>query len=82
MARTPRRYAIHLFLIGGHHQEVHFNTLEDFQNWYGGVLNAATLDAFVNVPISDLEAEYLVVRAGSVLGLRVEPLYSALEEED
>ncbi|MCP9931932.1 hypothetical protein KBY82_14200 [Cyanobium sp. AMD-g] len=80
MARTPRRYAIHLFLSGGHHQEVHFNTLEDFQTWYGGVLNAASLDAFVNVPISDLTSEFLVLRAGSVQAIRVEPIYGALED--
>jgi hypothetical protein len=80
MARTPRRYAIHLFLSGGHHHEVHFTTLEDFQNWYGGVLNAAASEAFVNVPISDLTNEYLVLRAGSVEAIRVEPIYGALDD--
>ena len=80
MARTPRRYAIHLFLTGGHHQEVHFNTLEDFQNWYGGVLNAATLDTFVNVPISDLTSEFLVLRAAAFSTIRVEPIYGALDD--
>ncbi|MEA5416695.1 hypothetical protein [Synechococcus sp. BA-132 BA5] len=80
MARIPRRYAIHLFLTGGHHQEVHFNTLDDFQSWYGGVLNAASHEAFVNVPISDLTSEFLVLRAGSVQAIRVEPIYGALED--
>jgi hypothetical protein len=82
MSRIPSRYAIHLMLAGGHQEVIHFRSLEAFQQWYGGVLTVAAPEAFVNVPISDLEAEYLVVRAGSVLGLRVEPLYSALEEED
>ena len=80
MARIPRRYAIHLFLTGGHHHEVHFNTLDDFQSWYGGVLNAASHEAFVNVPISDLTSEFLVLRAGSVQAIRVEPIYGALED--
>lgn len=81
MSRVPRRFNIHLLLSSGHHELVSFPTLEAFQQWYGTVLNGAAPEAFVNVPISDLEAEYLVVRAGSVLGLRVEPLYSALEED-
>jgi hypothetical protein len=80
MARTPRRFTIHLFLSGGHHQEVHFTTLEEFQNWYGGVLNAAAPEAFVNVPISDLSNEYLVLRAGSVQAIRVEPIYGTLDD--
>jgi hypothetical protein len=80
MARTPRRYAIHLFLNGGHHQEVHFSTLEEFQTWYGGVLNAAAPEAFINVPISDLTSEFLVLRAGSVQAIRVEPIYGALDD--
>ncbi|MEB3166659.1 MAG: hypothetical protein VKO65_08310 [Cyanobacteriota bacterium] len=79
MPRQPNRYAIHLMLAGGHHQVVHFRTLEEFQNWYGGVLTVAATDTFVNVPINDLDSEYLVVRAGSVLGLRVEPVYSTMD---
>ncbi|NDC14942.1 MAG: hypothetical protein EBZ76_07135 [Synechococcaceae bacterium WB9_2_170] len=80
MARTPRRYAVHLHLSGGQTETVHFKTLEAFQQWYGGVLTgAATADTFVNVPIGDLEAEYLVVRPTAVIGLRVEPIYGALD---
>ncbi len=78
MSRIPSRYAIHLMLSGGHQEVVPFPSLEEFQKWYGGVLTSAAADAFINVPISDLEGEYLVVRAGSVIGIRVEPLYSAL----
>jgi hypothetical protein len=36
-------------------------------------------DTFVNVPIGDLEAEYLVVRPNAVIGIRVEPIYGALD---
>jgi hypothetical protein len=29
----------------------------------------------VNVPISGLEGEYLLIRASALVGLRVEPIY-------
>jgi len=80
MARTPRRYAIHLHLSGGHSETVSFPTLEAFQQWYGGVLTASAADAFVNVPLSEMEGEYLVVRPSSVIGIRVEPKFNALDE--
>jgi hypothetical protein len=67
-------------LEGGHEQVVEFRTLDDFQKWYGGVLTSAAPDAFVNVPLGDLELEYLVVRASSVIGIRVEPLYANVQE--
>ena len=76
MPRTPRRYAIHLILSGGQTEVVHFATLEAFQEWYAGVLHGgSTPDAFVNVPISGLEGEYLLIRASALVGLRVEPIY-------
>ena len=81
MPRTPRRYAIHLILNGGHREVVHFSTLEAFQQWYQGTLHAtATPEAFINVPISELDGEYLLVRSGDVIGIRVEPLYSMGDE--
>jgi hypothetical protein len=81
MPRQPSRYAIHLILSGGHRESVHFESLEVFQNWYAAVLNAApTQDAFVNVPISQLEGEYLLLRAGSILGLRIEPIFATLDD--
>ncbi|MFN5116493.1 MAG: hypothetical protein ACK5FE_08365 [Cyanobacteriota bacterium] len=81
MSRVPRRFNIHLLLSSGHHELVSFPTLEAFQQWYGTVLNGAAPEAFVNVPINDLQGEYLVLRAGSVIGLRVEPVYGTLEDE-
>jgi hypothetical protein len=55
--------------------------MEAFQQWYQGSLHAAgAADAFVNVPIGELEGEYLLVRASSVIGLRVEPQYASLED--
>ena len=81
MSRTPRRYAVHLHMSGGQTQTVHFPSLPSFQEWYGGVLNAATTDSFVNVPISDLEGEYLVVRPSAVIGIHVEPRFNAMDDE-
>ncbi len=80
MARQPRRYAIHLLLVGGHREVVHFASLDAFQQWYGGVLNAGSADAFINVPINDLDGEYLVLRPSSVIGIRVEPKFAALDD--
>jgi hypothetical protein len=67
-------------LEGGHEQVVEFRTLDDFQKWYGGVLTSAAPDAFVNVPLEDLELEYLVLRASSVIAIRVEPVFASLQE--
>jgi hypothetical protein len=45
------------------------------------VLTAVTSDTFVNVPISELEGEYLVVRPSAVIGIRVEPRFTAMDDE-
>jgi hypothetical protein len=82
MSRIPRRYAVHLHLSGGQTETVMFATLDSFQQWYGGVLTAAaTADTYVNVPISELEGEYLVVRPSSVIAIRVEPRFNAIDDE-
>ena len=65
MSRTPRRYAVHLHLLGGQTERVFFPKLETFQEWYQGVVNAENQGGFVNVHLSDLEGEYLVVRPPS-----------------
>jgi hypothetical protein len=81
MPRVPRRYAIHLLLSSGREEVVHFPTLEAFQQWYTSALHSdSDPEAFVNVPIGELEGEYLLVRAQSVIGLRVEPLFGTLED--
>ncbi|MFO0017865.1 MAG: hypothetical protein ACK52U_15080 [Synechococcaceae cyanobacterium] len=79
MARVPNRYDVHLWLVGGQCETVQFPSLEAFQQWYSGVLNASSSDAFVNVPLGDFQAEYLVVRPSAVIAIRVEPLYSSSE---
>ena len=58
MSRTPRRYAVHLHLVGGQTERVHFPKLETFQQWYQGIVNAEGQGGFVNVPISDLAVSY------------------------
>lgn len=81
MTRTPRRYAVSLHLIGGQTELVHFSTLEQFQQWYQGLVNAGTNAGFVNVPLGEeLAGEYLVVRPDAVIGLRVEPQFSSLDD--
>lgn len=77
MSRVPRRFAVHLLFSGGHREVVHFATLDAFQQWYGGVLNAGPPEAYVNVPLSELQSEYLVVRPSAIVGLRVEPIFGA-----
>jgi hypothetical protein len=53
MNRTPRRYRISLHLSGGQTEVVHFTSLDQFQDWYQGLVNASAEGAFVNVPLSD-----------------------------
>ncbi|MEB3208814.1 MAG: hypothetical protein VKK63_07845 [Synechococcus sp.] len=79
MSALPRRYAVHLHLSGGQSETVYFQTLEAFQQWYGSVLTTPAPDTFVNVPIADLEGEYLVVRPSAVIGIHVEPKFNALD---
>ena len=80
MSRTPRRYGVHLHLAGGQTERVFFARLELFQEWYLGLVNAEGQGGFVNVPISDLEGEYLVVRPEAVIGVRVEPQFSSVDD--
>ena len=80
MSRTPRRDAVHLHLVGGQTERVFFPRLDLFQEWYQGLVNAEGQAGFVNVPISDLEGEYLVVRSEAVIGVRVEPQFSSVDD--
>ena len=64
MSRTPRRKGVHLHLVGGRTERVFFPKLETFQEWYQGVVNA----------------EYLVVRPQAVIGVRVEPQFSSVDD--
>lgn len=76
MARKPDEFIIHLMLEGGAREEVRFPTLAEFQKWYTGVLvpNKDKSD-FLNVPIKNVQGEYMVVRPSSIIAIRVEPVF-------
>ena len=59
---------------------VHFSSLEKFQNWYQGLVNASAEGAFINVPLGDFDGEFLVVRPDAVIGMRVEPEYALIDD--
>ena len=80
MTRTPRRYKISLHLSGGQTEVVHFPTLETFQEWYQGLVSGGSGQAFVNIPLGDLEGEYLVIRPEAVIGVRVEPQFASIDD--
>ncbi|MCC3414650.1 MULTISPECIES: hypothetical protein [unclassified Microcoleus] len=83
MARTPSEYSVHLLLDGGHREEIRFSTLADFQQWYKTLVPKQDSSEFVNVPIKNIQGEYMVVRPSSILAIRVEPLFSSsLERYD
>ncbi|MBW4652851.1 MAG: hypothetical protein KME20_07470 [Kaiparowitsia implicata GSE-PSE-MK54-09C] len=77
MPRTPSEFAVHIMMEGGHREEVRFSTIQEFQKWYSGELvpKSASSD-FINVPIKNIQGEYMVVRPSSVLALRVEPIFA------
>ena len=80
MSRTPRRYAAHLQVVGGQTERVFFPKLETFQEWCQVVVNAENQGGLGNVPLSDPEGEYLVVRPQVVIGVRVEPQFSSVDD--
>ncbi|MEK0178708.1 MULTISPECIES: hypothetical protein [Microcoleus] len=81
MPRTPSEYSVHLLLSGGHREEVRFSTLQDFQKWYSTVLvPKQESNEFLNVPIKNIQGEYMVVRPTSVQAIRVEPIFTSSVE--
>ncbi|GAB4340902.1 MAG: hypothetical protein Fur0042_01980 [Cyanophyceae cyanobacterium] len=77
-SKTPDEIAVHLLLAGGHREEIRFASMADFQKWYSTVLvPKADTSAFVNVPMTLSEGEYLLVRPSQVLGVRVVPIYAS-----
>jgi hypothetical protein len=78
MPRTPDEIAVYIFLTGGQRECVKFPTIQDFQKWYQGVLvPKAESQEFVNVPIKNIQGEYMVVRPSAVLAIRVEPIFGS-----
>ncbi|MDJ0620596.1 MAG: hypothetical protein QNJ63_28325 [Calothrix sp. MO_192.B10] len=81
MPRTPSEYSVHLFLEGGHTEEVRFPNIQDFQKWYSGELvPKSTSEDFINVPIKNIQGEYMVVRPSRISAIRVEPIFSSSVE--
>lgn len=78
MARTPTEFAVHLFLEGGHREEVRFATIQDFQKWYSNELvPKSTSEEFISIPIKNVQGEYMVVRPVRILAIRVEPVFAS-----
>ncbi|MBE9099443.1 hypothetical protein [Vacuolonema iberomarrocanum] len=77
MPRTPSEIAVHMMIEGGHREEVRFPTIQDFQKWYTSELVPKSgSDEFINVPIKNIQGEYMVVRPSKVMALRIEPIFS------
>ncbi|MEQ9358650.1 hypothetical protein [Coleofasciculus sp. F4-SAH-05] len=81
MPRTPDEFAVHILMAGGHREEVRFTTIQEFQKWYSGELvpKSESKD-FINVPIKNIQGEYMVIRPSSVLAIRVEPIFGGSVE--
>jgi hypothetical protein len=83
MPKKPDEFAVHLFLAGGHQEEVRFLTIQDFQKWYSAEVVPKSDDTnFINVPIKNIQGEYMVVRPSSILAIRVEPIYFGSVERE
>jgi len=81
MAGTPDEYAVHLFLSSGDREEIRFDSLQAFQQWYAKELKPnASSQGFINVPIRERQGEYMVVRPAGVIAIRVEPLFAGSVE--
>jgi hypothetical protein len=76
MPRQPDEYSIHLLLSSGHREEVRFPSVQEFQKWYTSeIIPKASSNDFINVPIKNIQGEYMVVRPVSILAIRVEPVF-------
>jgi hypothetical protein len=83
MPRTPSEFSVHIMMEGGHREEVRFPTIQEFQKWYSGELvPKASSSDFINVPIKNIQGEYMVLRPSKVLALRVEPVFYGSVDRD
>lgn len=81
MPRNPSEFAVHIFMDGGHREEVRFPSIQDFQKWYSGELVPKSgSEDFISVPIKNIQGEYMVVRPSRVIALRVEPIFTSSVE--
>lgn len=76
MPRKPDEYAVYLLLNTGHREEIRFINIQEFQKWYSNELVAKSDSSdFINVPIKNIQGEYMVLRPSSVMAIRVEPIF-------
>ena len=76
MPRKPDEYSVFLFLSSGHREEVRFAQIQDFQKWYSGeIVPNFDSEQFINVPIKNIQGEYMVVRPSCIMAIRVEPVF-------
>jgi hypothetical protein len=76
MTRKADEYAVHFFLASGHREEVRFTNIQEFQKWYSSeLIPKSESREFINVPIKNIQGEYMVVRPESIVAIRVEPVY-------
>lgn len=76
MPRKADEYAVHLFLTTGHREEVRFAQIQEFQKWYSNeIVPNFDSEQFINVPIKNIQGEYMVVRPSSIMAIRVEPVF-------
>ena len=68
---------MHLHLVGGQTEQVHFPKLETFQ---GSTRAYADGQPASSTSPSVIEGEYLVVRPEAVIGVRVEPQFSSVDD--
>jgi hypothetical protein len=83
MPRKADEYAIYLFLSSGHREEVRFTSIQDFQKWYSNeIVPKSDSSDFINVPIKNIQGEYMVIRPSAVMAIRVEPIFFGSVERD
>jgi hypothetical protein len=83
MARKADEYVVHILIDGGHREEVRFTTIQEFQKWYSGELVPKhDSKEFINVPIKNIQGEYMVIRPANVVALRVEPIFFGSVDRD
>ncbi|MGF1535231.1 MAG: hypothetical protein ACFB4J_01930 [Elainellaceae cyanobacterium] len=81
MPRKPSEYAVHLFMEGGHREEVRFHEIQEFQKWYSSeFVTKSNSDDFVSVPLKTIQGEHMVVRPSRVVAIRIEPVFSSSVE--
>ncbi len=76
MPRKADEYAVYLFLSSGHREEVRFAQIQEFQKWYSSeIVPHFDSEQFINVPIKNIQGEYMAVRPSSIMAIRVEPVF-------